>query len=98
LQGEAEQVTASVEGESFAGVQDVAIRGGLGKRVHLGDEGNGALDGDTLRLATILESQTRHGIASRMSQANCLPHSRFPCLLPEAHPTQIDLEVREVKC
>jgi hypothetical protein len=49
LQGASEQVTTSVHGLRRAKAEDVAVRGGWGKRVRFGDEGDGAADGGALR-------------------------------------------------
>jgi hypothetical protein len=64
LQGVTEQIPAGVKGVALAGAEDLAVRGSLGERVHLGDEGDGALDGRSLLFAAILESNRRHRIGS----------------------------------
>jgi hypothetical protein len=76
LQGVTEEVAAGVEGMALTGVEDLAVGGGLGQGMHLGDKGDGAFDGDALLLATILECSGRH---DRASLASGVP----PCLIPD---------------
>lgn len=75
LQGQAEQVAALVEGVALAGMENLAGGGSLGKGVHLGHEGDGALDGHALLLATILEGNRRHRMVSLWGWANAPSHS-----------------------
>ncbi len=77
-QGVVQQVAAGVEGMALAGVEDWAVGGGLGQGAHLGDESDGALDGDALWLTPILEG------SSRQNRASLPDVRRFVCLIPDS--------------
>jgi hypothetical protein len=64
LQGGPEQGAAVRHGLRLAGGEGLAGRDGLGQVVELGDERDGPLDGDALRVRPILKGSRRHGPAS----------------------------------
>jgi hypothetical protein len=55
LQGGAEHVPSLKEGLLFTEGEDLAGGGGLGKGVHLGDEGNGGFDGQAFGIGVVVK-------------------------------------------
>ena len=59
-EGGAEQITAVGEGELFAGVQDGAVGGVLGRRAKLGDISDSLFQSETLGVIAVFDGQAWH--------------------------------------
>lgn len=64
LEGRAKEGAALVQSLPFAKGDDLVGGGGLGELAHLGDEGDGGFDGQTLGVVTVVESGGRHDSSS----------------------------------
>jgi hypothetical protein len=64
VEGCLQQPTARLEGLSFTPLGNLARRRGLGKYVHLGDEGKRLLDGAAFRVRAVLKGSRRHRLGS----------------------------------
>lgn len=61
LENIAEELSATVQGVAFEGLQDLTAGGCLGKLVHFGEEVSRSLKGDQLSLILALERESQHG-------------------------------------
>jgi hypothetical protein len=83
-EGVLEELTPLAQGVLLTGGEDLAGRGGQGEGVHLGDEGDGGLDGLALLGGPILERPCRHG-GSPDSLGDSGSHPTFPFAYFQRH-------------
>jgi hypothetical protein len=68
LQGRLQERAALIEGLSLAAIEYLAWRGGLGKIVQFGNEGNGPFDSEAFGIGSIGKRSCRHGKPSSLEK------------------------------